>query len=66
MKGKLLNINYDKGYGFLRGEDGKEYFFHRDSLVNKPDWDECTSNRLCTFEATTGQKGPRAENVMIL
>lgn len=66
MTGKIKNVMEDKMYGFIIGDDDNEYFFHRSSLVNVPDWDECSKGRSVTFEPTDNNKGKRAENVMIL
>lgn len=31
-RGKIKNILEDKGYGFIRADDGREIFFHRTGL----------------------------------
>jgi len=40
MKGKIKFFNTKKGFGFIEGEDGKEYFVHHSvlqlSLENLP------------------------------
>lgn len=28
MEGKVIKINVEKGYGFIAGEDKRDYFFH--------------------------------------
>lgn len=33
-KGGITHYNDDKGYGFIRGEDGLHYFFHRNSVAD--------------------------------
>ena len=33
MKGTVKMFNKEKGYGFIRGEDGKDYFFHYSALL---------------------------------
>lgn len=32
MRGKVKNVNLEKRYGFIRCEDGNEYYFNEDSL----------------------------------
>ncbi len=32
MKGTIKTLVTDRGFAFLRGEDGKEYFFHRSGV----------------------------------
>ena len=34
MKGKIINFNPQKGFGFILGEDDKKYFFHIVNVVN--------------------------------
>ena len=33
MKGTVKKFDKEKGYGFITGEDGKDYFFHYSQLV---------------------------------
>ena len=33
MKGKVKMFNKEKGYGFIRAEDGKDVFFHHSSIL---------------------------------
>lgn len=60
MKGSVKFYNETKGFGFITGEDGKEYFFHmsgitQGSFISKGD--------AVTFEVEQGDKGPRAVKV---
>ena len=64
MNGTVKNINKDNGYGFIRGEDGKEYFFHRSALKNC-DMEDMTRGREVTFEDAEGAKGLRAEDIYV-
>ena len=32
MKGTVKKFDKEKGYGFITGEDGKDYFFHYSQL----------------------------------
>jgi cold shock CspA family protein len=34
MKGKIINFYPDKGFGFIKGEDNKKYFFHISDVIN--------------------------------
>ncbi len=34
IKGVVSAVVEDKGYGFIQGEDGQEYFFHASALTN--------------------------------
>ena len=33
MKGSVKMFNKEKGYGFIRTEDGKDVFFHHSSIL---------------------------------
>jgi CspA family cold shock protein len=52
----------NKGFGFIAGPDGKEYFFHQSACVGLP-FDSLREGQAVTFEVGQGPKGPRAENV---
>ena len=62
MKGKVKFYNDLKGFGFISGEDGKEYFVHRSGLGEGVRLGE---NDPVTFEVTPGEggKGPKAIKV---
>lgn len=59
MKGKVKFFNSTKGFGFIAGEDGKEYFVHesavKEGTIDKDD--------EVTFDVEQGDKGPKAANV---
>ena len=65
MTGKIKTLNVDKGYGFIRAENGGEFFFHMSGLQN------CFMNQLApgmtvSFETNLTPKGMRAEQVTLL
>lgn len=64
MTGKVKNVHPDKGFGFIQGENGTEYFFHR-SAVKNCTFEELKAGREVTFEDSEGTKGPRAEDVYV-
>lgn len=67
MNGVVKNITPKRGFGFIRGDDNKEYFFHRDNFSGH--WEDLETdlfnkNKITVkFEPGTGAKGPRADNV---
>jgi len=64
MKGTIARLN-DKGFGFIRAEDGKEYFFHK-SAVKNAEWDSLQRGDAVTFEDwDDGPKGLRTEEVYL-
>ena len=63
MNGVISSFKKDKGFGFIMGEDGVEYFFHR-SAVKNTEFDSLGRGRRVTFTASTGgEKGPRTDEV---
>ena len=59
MKGTVKFFNREKRFGFIAGEDNKEYFVH-ESGVPEGSIDE---NDEVTFDVEEGDKGPKAVNV---
>ena len=62
MKGKIVRVLGDKMFGFIRGEDNKEYFFHASALRNIQ-FNQQLDGISVEFEETEGPKGLRAEEV---
>lgn len=64
MNGTVSNIVIAKGFGFIRGEDGVEYFFHRTACRNvKNGIDGLQVGDSVNFESGSSAKGPRAEEL---
>jgi cold shock protein len=61
--GTIKKIVSDRGFGFITGEDGKDYFFHRDGLDRSLDFDRLMGGESVTFEIETSPKGPRAAKI---
>jgi CspA family cold shock protein len=49
-----------KGYGFIKGEDGKDIFVHYSDIEGK---NSLREGEKVEFEVTQGDKGPRAAKV---
>ena len=62
MTGKIRTLRVDKGFGFITGETGQEYFFHQSAIYGEGIAD-LRENDGVEFEVSDGPKGPRAENV---
>lgn len=62
MNGTVKRVVADKGFGFVLGEDGHEYFFHKSACVGMR-FESLREGQAVTFDAGQGPKGPRAENV---
>lgn len=62
MKGTVKFFNEMKGFGFIAGEDGKEYFVHQSALQEGVTLHE---NDAVTFDVEEGDRGPKAVNVSL-
>ena len=64
MKGNVKFFNEGKGFGFIAGEDGNEYFVHLTDLdgTNARDLQE---NTAVVFEVVQGDRGPKAAHVKL-
>jgi cold shock protein len=62
MNGIIKRVVSDRGFGFIAGEDGTDYFFHRDELHGL-DFANLKPGERVTFEPQQGPKGPRGVNV---
>lgn len=60
MNGKVKFFNEAKGFGFIAGEDSKEYFVHKSGLGAGVLLRE---NDTVTFDVEEGDRGPKAINV---
>lgn len=67
MNGTVKSVITKKAFGFIAGEDGKEYFFHKDDFNghwNDLEEDLANKNKIVVkFDPEPGAKGPRAGNV---
>ena len=62
MTGSIRTLRAEKGFGFIKDEAGKEYFFHR-SAVYGEGLENLKEGDGVEFDLGEGPKGPRAENV---
>lgn len=62
MRGKVKFFNAMRGFGFIEGEDGSEYFVHVTGLSGDA---TVKDNDEVTFDVVQGNRGPKAENVTL-
>ncbi len=62
MTGSIVRKT-DKGFGFIKPDDGgKDVFFHAQNVVDGL-FDELAEGEKVTFEIEQGPKGPAAQDV---
>lgn len=62
MEGIVKKVVRDRGFGFIKCEDGAEVFFHRTALQNL-NFDSLQEGKSVRFEVQQGEKGARAIGV---
>lgn len=58
MTGKVKFFNDQKGFGFIAGDDAKDYFVHKSNVV-----EDIRKGDSVTFDLQEGKKGIKAVNV---
>lgn len=62
MTGAIKIVNSARGFGFIAGDDGVDYFFHRAELLGLP-LEELKAGQRVRFETHMTKRGPRAAAV---
>lgn len=65
QKGTVKFYKGDKGYGFIKKEDGTDVFFHF-SNVKGEGYEGLEKGQSVQFDIVEGRKGPEAVNVVKL
>jgi CspA family cold shock protein len=65
VRGRVKKLVPERGFGFVRGDDGKEVFFHRSGL-GPNEYDSLSEGDLVEYVVQEGPRGPRAENVKMV
>ncbi len=66
MTGTITNFFHDKGYGFARGEDGKDYFLHIKEFVGETDLNKIVRDSKVSFTPLETAKGYQATKICIV
>ncbi len=62
MKGTVKKFFKDKGFGFIHGEDGKDYFFHY-SVIVMDNYKTAEPGENVEFDPVESERGLRASSV---
>ena len=63
MNGIIKKLTRDRFFGFIRAEDGVDYFFHQSELRGGLVFEDVREGQAVKFEATQAEKGPRATEI---
>jgi cold shock protein len=61
--GSVKRLVHERGFGFIAGDDGQEYFFHRGGLDSGLDFDRLGGGERVEFDVERSDKGLRARGV---
>lgn len=64
MKGIVKNFNSEKGFGFIKTEEGKDVFFHYSELQMEG-YKTVGKGQNVEFEIIETEKGLRAVNIKV-
>jgi CspA family cold shock protein len=63
MTGKIKTLRPEKGFGFIRDDGGKEYFFHQSAIYGEGIDMLREGDSVEYTLGEDGPKGPRADSV---
>ena len=62
--GKIMQLNTEQDYGLIQTLDGREIYFHRNSILNAS-LDDLKVGDSVRFNEETGEQGPQASSVSL-
>lgn len=65
MHGIIKKLTRDRAFGFIRAEDGVDYFFHESELHGGIVFGDIQVGEKVIFEPQQGAKGPRAVDIRL-
>lgn len=68
MRGTVKFFDVTKGWGFITGDDKKDYFVHQSAIKSNPDAltkEVLMDGEKVEFDVVDGRKGKQASNVVI-
>jgi cold shock CspA family protein/ribosome-associated translation inhibitor RaiA len=65
LVGYVVRLFRDQGYGFIKTNEGRELYFHQNSVLNK-DFDRLEIGTGVRYFPEEGEKGPQASTIQIV
>ncbi len=65
MNGTLKSFSTEKQFGFIKGDDGNDYFFHASALKYSQDINKLFNGAFLSFECKATPKGYSAYNISL-
>ncbi len=65
VKGTVKWFNESKGFGFIEQQSGPDVFAHYSAIVSTG-FKTLAEGQQVEFTLTQGQKGPQAENIVVV
>lgn len=65
MDGTITTFISEKGYGFIKGEDGKDYYFRREFFANREQYADILDGNAVAFEPFATPKGYQAKKCVM-
>jgi cold shock CspA family protein len=66
MKGTIKTYLPEKKYGFIKGDDGKDYFFHESEFRDRNQLDKLCEEAFVDFDQQATPKGYKAKNCSLI
>jgi CspA family cold shock protein len=63
VKGAVRMVDQTKGFGFIRADNGTDYFFHRSTVTQVGFETIRQGDRVFLIPGTAGEKGERVDQV---
>ena len=67
MQGTIVRLVRDRGFGFIKAENGSEVFFHATGVTGSTPYDNLAEGQTVTYEKEQDSRGrgERAVNVQL-